>query len=148
MYYGVLGKSPNWQTALLLNSPPNQEFLVFSNYVGSGVCLVPGPLTGLSMKGFVQGLCLGSLCPVPPGFMCVGQFWIFLCSSDSLLYMLFTCKHKDDEYVCWRLSEVWKFLTFLEVASFKNLKSFSMLFLKSSKWKCRSCRSSGIVWCF
>ena len=80
--------------------------------------------------------------------MCVGCFWICLYYSDSLLYILFTCEHKDAEYVCWRLSEVWKFWMFLEVASFRNLKSFSRLFLKSSKWKCRSCKSPGIVWCF
>ena len=63
MYYGVLGMSLSRQTALLLNSPPNQEFRDFQNFVGPGVCLVPDPLTGLLMKGSVQGLCLASPCP-------------------------------------------------------------------------------------
>ena len=63
MYYGVLGKSPSWQTALLQNSPPNWEFQLFQNYVMRGVCLVPDPLTGLLMKGFVQGLHPASLHP-------------------------------------------------------------------------------------
>ena len=51
------GRRPNWQTALLGNSPPNWEFQFFQNYVGSGICLVPDPLAGLSVKEFVQGLC-------------------------------------------------------------------------------------------
>ena len=63
MYYGALGMSLSQQTALLQNSPPNQEFQLFQNFVMPGVCLVPDPLTGLSMKGFVQGLHLASLCP-------------------------------------------------------------------------------------
>ena len=63
MYCGAIGMSLNRQTALLPNSPPNQEFLLFQNYVRPGVCLVPDPLTGLSIRGFVQGLCLASLCP-------------------------------------------------------------------------------------
>ena len=63
MYYGVLGMSLSRQTALVQNSPPNQEFRLFQNYVRPGVCLVPDPLTGLSMKGFVQGLHLASLYP-------------------------------------------------------------------------------------
>ena len=63
MYYGVLSTSLSWQTALLPKSPPNQEFQHFQNFVVPGVCLVPDPLTGLSMMGSVQGLCLASLCP-------------------------------------------------------------------------------------
>ena len=61
--YSAPGTSPNRQTALLQNSPPNWEFRLFQNYVRSGVCLVPDPLTGLLMRGFVQGLHLASLCP-------------------------------------------------------------------------------------
>ena len=61
MYYGEPDKNLNRQTALLQNSPPNREFQFFQNYVWSGICLSPDPLAGLSMKGFVQGLCLASL---------------------------------------------------------------------------------------
>ena len=63
MYYGEPGRSLDWRTALLQNSLPNQESQLFQNYVGSGVCLFPDPLAGLSMKGFVQGLHLASLYP-------------------------------------------------------------------------------------
>ena len=63
MYYGEPGRSPSWQTALLPNSHPNQEFQFFQNYVWSGICLVPDPLASLSMKGFVQGLHPASLYP-------------------------------------------------------------------------------------
>ena len=61
--YGGPGRNLNWQTALLGNSPPNQKFQFSQNYVGSGVCLVPDSLAGLSVKGFVQGLCPASLYP-------------------------------------------------------------------------------------
>ena len=37
MCCGVPGTSPNWQTALLQNSPPNWEFQSFQNYVDPGV---------------------------------------------------------------------------------------------------------------
>ena len=63
MYYGGPGRSPNCQTALLWNPPPNQEFRIFPNHVGSGICLVPDSLAGLSVEGFVQGLHLASLYP-------------------------------------------------------------------------------------
>ena len=63
MCYGVPSTNPDQQTALLQNSPPNQEFQIFQNYVGPGVCLVPDPLAGLLMKGFVEGLHLASLYP-------------------------------------------------------------------------------------
>ena len=63
MCYGGPGMSLSWQTALLPNSPTNWECRLFQNYIGPGVCLVPDPLTDLSMKGFVQGLRLASLCP-------------------------------------------------------------------------------------
>ena len=63
MCYGEPGRNPNRQTALPRNSPPNRECRFFQNYVGSGVCLVPDPLAGLSMNGFVQGLHLASLYP-------------------------------------------------------------------------------------
>ena len=63
MNYGEPGKNLNRQTALLWNCPPNQEFLFFQNYVWSGICLVPDPQAGLSLKGFVQGLHLASLYP-------------------------------------------------------------------------------------
>ena len=61
--YDKPGRNLNWQTALLGNSPPNQEFRFSQNCVGSGVCLVSDPLAGLSVKGLVQGLCLASLYP-------------------------------------------------------------------------------------
>ena len=63
MYNAEPGRNPSRKTALFQNSPPNREFRIFQNYVGSGVCLVPDPLAGLSMKGFVQGLCPASLYP-------------------------------------------------------------------------------------
>ena len=54
-----------------------------------------------------------------------------LLNPGIMTYILFMCEHRDAEYVCWRFREVWKFSTFPEVASFKNLKSFSILFLNS-----------------
>ena len=64
MYYGALSRSLDRRTILLLNSLPDQEFQLFQNYVGPGVCLFLDPLAGLSVKGFQQELCLASLYPV------------------------------------------------------------------------------------
>ena len=64
MYYGEPGRSLNWQTVLLQNSLTNQQFWLFQDYVGSGVCLFLDLLAGLSVKGFLQVLRLASLYPV------------------------------------------------------------------------------------
>ena len=110
--------------------------------------LVSKPVWSISWSSISGLKSEASIWTVSPEFMCIWWFWICLCNSDSLLYILFTCEHKDAKYICWRLIEVWKLWIFLKVASFRNLKSFSRVFLKSSKWKCRSCKSSGIVWCW
>ena len=64
MYYGEPDRSLDLHTVLLLNSFPDQEFLLCWDYVGSVIHLPLDPQAGLSVEVFLQELHLARLCPV------------------------------------------------------------------------------------